>query len=358
MRHATGPATSPLRVEVTRGVFVESGHLVTWVLTDTDGAVLAAAGDPDTLVPPRSAMKSLQAFALVAEGAADAHGVADHELALACASHSGEDGHVEAVGAWLERLGLGPDDLGCGPAWPLDADAARRLAARGGGPTRVHHNCSGKHAGFLTLARHLGVSPRGYLDPDHPVQQRVLATVADLTGAAVDRGPVAVDGCGAPVVALPLRALARGVARLAAAGPDEPGRRLVDAMVAHPWYVAGTGRLDTRLLVALDGAGFTKVGAEGNMVAGLDDGTALALKVHDGAGRAAGVALVHLLVALGRLDPGTVIDAPERGTGDAVTVADLVQAPVTNAAGDVVGVVRVAAQAAERMAAATSPHRS
>ncbi len=355
-RAATGADHDPLVVEVTRGPFVESVHRVVWVHVDARGAVLAHGGDPDTVVPPRSALKSLQALALVESGAAGDFALGDRELALACASHSGEPGHVEAVTSWLGRLGLTADDLGCGAADPLDPGARRRLLASGGRPTRAHHNCSGKHAGFLTLARHLGVDPRDCLDPARPVQSAVLASLARYTGEPVDRGPFAVDGCGAPVVALPLRALARGIARLAV--DDGAGRRLLAAMIAEPWYLAGTGRLDTRLVVALGGAGFTKVGAEGNLVAGFADGTAMALKALDGAGRAAAVALVHLLVDRGLVDPDTVIDRPDRGTGEPTTIAELMVPPVRNAAGDVVGRIRVRRQVAARTAAATSPQRS
>lgn len=313
--------TSPtLTVELRRGPRVESRHVVHAVAVDAADAVVRAWGDADRCTHPRSSVKPLQALPLVESGAADAFGLGDVELALACASHEGEPGHVGAVEAWLARLGCTPDDLECGVE-------DRR------GPTPAGNNCSGKHAGFLTLAQHLRVPTAGYIRPEHPVQQLVTAALAEVAEVELDPAHAGIDGCGIPVHPMPLRALAGAGARFAAPpstwAPEraDAARRLGAAMVAEPWYVDGTRRLCTDLLRAADGEVLVKVGAEGVQLAALPRlRLGIAVKVEDGATRASEVALGHVLAAMGCDGARTVevFDRRRRITNWAGThVADL-----------------------------------
>ncbi|MGH6717678.1 MAG: asparaginase, partial [Alphaproteobacteria bacterium] len=196
-RHAVGPA-NPVLAETTRGGRVESHHRGRVVVVAAGGAPVAALGDVDEPVFPRSAIKFIQALPLVETGAADDHGVTPAELALACASHSGEPLHTMAVEAWLARLGLGEADLECGPHEPVHSATAAELSRAGRVPDRRHNNCSGKHTGFLTVARRLGVPTAGYSRSEHPVQRRVAAAIRDLTDCDPDAAPVGIDGCGVP----------------------------------------------------------------------------------------------------------------------------------------------------------------
>jgi L-asparaginase II len=295
-----GTERPPLVVEATRGPLVESRHLVDAVALDADGRLVEAFGEIDRPIYPRSACKPLQALPLLETGAADAFGLTGQEIALACASHNGEPVHVDGVLAWLGRLGLSDDDLECG-AHPPRQEAVLAEFARSAAPLRqAHNNCSGKHAGMLTTAVHLGEPTKGYVGREHPVQRRVAAVLAELCGAALDA--CGIDGCGIPTFAVPLRNLALGMARL----PARPaGRRIVQAMIAEPYMVAGRGRACTELMQAAGGAVALKTGAEGVYMAVLPDrGLGLALKARDGAGRAAELAVADLLARLGALPDG------------------------------------------------------
>jgi L-asparaginase II len=324
---------NPILVEVTRGDLVESRHRGAVAIADAAGKLVWSCGDVERPIYPRSAVKMLQALTLVESGAADAFGLGQEELALACASHSGEPFHVQAVRAWLDRIGLGEDDLACGA--PAGAD--------GRPVTRAHHNCSGKHTGFLTDARHLGVETAGYERPDHRVQRRVLATMAEMAGVDPAHMPVAVDGCTAPAVALPLSALATAVARIADPSgltPDRAAaaRRLDAAVKAKPLYVAGTGRACTALIEAAAGAASVKTGAEGVFVAAISSlGLGVALKIDDGAARAAETLVAAVLASLG------VVDSQHAG------VRALVDAPVLSSTGQVVGERSLAQRVAEQI---------
>ncbi len=324
-------------VEVVRGEMVESRHRVAACAMDAAGRVAFAAGDVDALVYPRSAIKPLQAIPLVETGAADAFGVTEAELALACASHGGERRHVATVRAWLARLGLSEADLECGAHAPSDPIAALALTHSGAMPSQLHNNCSGKHAGFLTVAKHLNAPTKGYIGSDHPSQIRALAAVFDMAGATLDGAPRGIDGCGIPIAALPLAALARGFARFAdPAGLDPARRQAIEriraAMAAEPFLVAGTNRLTSRVIEATQGAVLVKEGAEG-VYAGAwpAGGIGIALKVADGAGRAAQVAMGYVLRRLGAL-----------GAAEA-SLADALSPPVRNVAGRLVGAIRVSA---------------
>ncbi len=319
-------------VEVTRGPLVESRHEVSVAVVDADGRLRARAGDPGLVVYARSAVKPLQALPLVEDGGVDALGVTPAELAVCCGSHNAEERHLEAVRALLRRAGADESALACGPHPPLGAAAARVLAERGLEPGRIHNNCSGKHAGMLALARVHGWALAGYHRPEHPVQQRVLRSVAQWCALDADGIQTAVDGCGLPTFALPVATLAGAYARLAAAdrrGEDAPGR-VVGAMLRHPEYVAGTDRLCTELMRAAGGRIFAKVGAEGVYCAGVPGAElGIALKVHDGAWRAAEPALLATLAAL------QLLSREEAGA-----LERFVEPVVSNTRGEPVGVVR------------------
>ena len=274
---------------------------------------------------PRSAIKPIQALPLVSTGAADAFGLTDIELALACSSHDGERGHVDGVSAWLARLGLDSDALECGAQVPLSESAATALASGGGDPTAIHNNCSGKHVGFLTILRHLGLPLDGYLEPGHPLQaDHVTPSIERTCGVDLTTVQPGVDGCGIPAWAMPLDRLAAGWAALGSEPDGSSAHRLLSAMRSEPFHVAGSVRTCTRLIATATGDTVVKTGAEGVFCAVLPaDGLGLALKVRDGARRAAEVAIEWLLARYGRLgDP-----APVR---------------LVNLAGVVVGEVRVA----------------
>ena len=320
-----------MMVEVTRGPLVESRHQVLAVVVDARGKVVVAWGDGEAVVYPRSAVKPLQAVPLIESGAADRFGLGHPELALACSSHSGEPAHIAVVTGWLARLGLSPAALECGAHPPLDAVAARALAAAGREPGPEHNNCSGKHTGFLGTAVHLGEATAGYIHPDHPVQRRVTRALAELTGCRADTPHRGVDGCGIPTYGMSLRALATGLARLADPSGLAPERaaaltRLRQAMSAHPELVGGSGRLCTAVMRVAPRL-VLKGGAEGVYVAAWPErGLGVAVKAADGAGRAAEVALLAVLDGLGAFT-----------AEDRTRLADRLAPPVRNVAGLVVG---------------------
>ena len=288
-------------VEVWRGASVESVHRGSLVVVDARGATVLALGDPDQAVFPRSAIKALQALPLIEDGAAETYVLTDAEIALACASHSGEPEHVETSAGMLRKAGREPACLECGAQWPMGEAAARALAARGETPTALNNNCSGKHAGFVCLACAAGTDAKGYVGADHPVQRRVRQVLDEVTGAAHDPARAGVDGCSIPTYPIPLRALALGFARFGTAEGLSPDRaraaaRIRRAVAAHPFRVAGTGRFDTRLMERLRERAFVKTGAEGVYAATLPElGLGMALKCSDGATRAAAVIMAALV---------------------------------------------------------------
>ncbi len=326
---------APVLVEVTRGGAVESRHRGAFAVVDAAGAVVLAAGRIYAPVFPRSAVKPLQALPLVESGAAAAFGLGRREVALACASHRGEPAHVEAVRDWLGCAGLDGDALECGAHPPMSADAAAALARLGEPPTALHNNCSGKHAGFLCTAVHLGEDPRGYIQPGHPVQRRVTAALTEMTGTDLQDAPCGCDGCGIPAFAMPLGAIARGMARMAdpaGLGPER-GRAaaaILDAMAAEPFFVGGTGSFVTECMAVAGDSVRVKVGAEGVYAAALPRlGYGLALKIEDGAFRAADVAMASVLRRLGCF-----------GTAQEHALARFLQPTVHNVAGRPVGTMR------------------
>lgn len=291
---------NPVLVEVTRGGRVESRHRGAVCVMDADGAVVLSLGDVDVPVYPRSAVKAFQALPLLETGAADRFGLSDAEIAQACASHSGEPLHVETSAAMLRKAGRDVSCLECGAHWPRD-ESARAMAAAGATPSALHNNCSGKHAGFVCVACGMDEDPAGYVRASHPVQVAVAQAVEDMTGAALDPIDCGTDGCSIPTYAIPLPALALGFARFGTGLGLPPVRaaaaaRIRAAVAAHPWHVAGTGRLDTVVMGLLRARAFTKTGAEGVYCAALPgEGLGIALKCDDGSGRGAEVMLAALV---------------------------------------------------------------
>ncbi|MCC2321005.1 asparaginase [Cellulomonas xiejunii] len=298
---------------VHRGDLVESVHLGHVVVLAPDGSVRDALGDPDVVVWPRSSLKPVQAVAMLDHGL-DAAG---EDLALVCASHSGEAGHLDVVQRLLAGAGLTEDDLRNTPDWPLSPEAAWLRRAAGHGPAPLTQNCSGKHAGMLATCRAAGWPTDGYLEPAHPLQRAVVATAAELTGVPVEH--VTVDGCGAPLLSSTLTGLARAFGTIAAAaarGDGSAPARVGRAMAAHPWHVGGTGRDVTAFMAAVPGL-VAKDGADGVYAAGLPDGGAVALKVLDGSARPRAVVLAAAL-GLAGVDPAAVAavaDTPVLGHG-------------------------------------------
>ena len=329
---------APLAVEVTRGAVVESRHRASCAVVDATGALAHQWGDVDQAVYPRSAIKAIQALPLVESGAAEAYGLGDAEIALACASHGGEPFHVATVEAWLMRIGLTEADFECGAHLPSHAPSSEALLRHDHAVTQVHNNCSGKHMGFLTTARHCGEPTAGYIQPDHAVQKRVSAVICELAGIDLARVPVAVDGCGIPTLALPLKGLATAMARFADPASHSNQRaaamgRIHKAIAARPEMVAGTGRLCTAIIRETGGAVLAKTGAEGVFAAALPErGLGVAIKIDDGAGRAAEVAVTNILKHLGAIDDAA-----------AARLADYFVAPLKNIAGRRIGDVRPAA---------------
>jgi L-asparaginase II len=285
--------SNPVCVEVTRGNLVESRHRASVVVVDGDGKVVFSLGDIDAAVFPRSACKAMQALPLVESGAADAYGFGNKELALACASHSGEDEHVALAASMLARAGRNVETLECGAHWSSDQKTLIHQARTLDKPTALHNNCSGKHSGFVCACCHQGVDPKGYVGYDHPLQQQIRDTMQSLTGAALGVDNCGTDGCSIPSYAVPLKGLAHGFARMATGTGLEllrakASRRLFEACMAEPFYVAGTGRACTKLMEVAPGRIFAKTGAEGVFCAAIpQQGIAIALKCDDGASRAA-----------------------------------------------------------------------
>ena len=293
---------------VWRGPAIESRHQVIAVVADRHGGVLGHWGDFEAPVFPRSAVKPLQALALLETGAADAYGVTDAELALACASHQAEPRHVALVTAWLARLGLDPTDLECGPQVPRSRRMRDAVATTGSGWSPVHNNCSGKHTGMLATALHLGEPTAGYAEYGHPVQQRIMGILEQMSGQNLSAAPRERDGCSIPAFAFSLGGLAVAMARLAdprdlPAHRATAAERVCRAWAGHPRLIAGTGAFDSEVIAGTAGRVLCKAGAEGVRVACLPEaGLGIAVKVADGAARAGGPALLHVLRRLGVLD--------------------------------------------------------
>ena len=313
-----------MQIEVSRGPVVESVHHVDAVVVGTDGPRLVW-GDGTRPTVPRSAVKFLQAIPLLRTGAADRFGVDDDELALACSSHSAEPAHVAAARAWLARIDLDERALACGPDLPIDESARIAHVRSGGVPEPVFNCCSGKHAGFLAVCRHLGFDHDGYVEPDHPVQRLVGEAVAEFCRFDVADQEPGRDGCGIPTWAIPLDHLAGAMARLVTpagltGSTAAAAARLVAAIPSRAWWVSGTGRHEVEVTALADEPVLIKAGAEGVFLAGLPRrGLGMAVKAVDGSSRAAELGVSTVLAHLG------------------VVPVDATRRPVCNKAGAVVG---------------------
>ncbi|KIN62978.1 L-asparaginase II [Sulfitobacter noctilucicola] len=315
--------------EIWRGPFLESVHSGHAVICDDTGEIVESWGDPDKIVLPRSSSKMIQALPLITSGAADAYDLSTEQLALACASHQGAAIHTERVGVWLGALGLSDDNFRCGPQDPADKDAHEALIRAHEQPCQIHNNCSGKHAGFLTLTQHLKAGPE-YVDPDHPLQRACLEAFEAVTQ---ETSPgYGIDGCSAPNFACTLRGMARAMAHFAAAPDGSAEARLHQAMRLHPELVAGETRACTELMRAMNGKVALKTGAEGFFIAILpEQKLGIALKADCGTTRAAECAIAALLVKLG------VLDAAHPAT------LKRLNAPIKNWRGIETGILRPAA---------------
>lgn len=337
-------------VEVWRGPIVESVHRGHIAVVNSAGEVIAELGSPATVTYFRSSSKAFQAIPLVASGAADRFGFTEKEIALACGSHSGEPMHVETAKSMLAKIGLDESALKCGVHEPFSTEVTRELNRTGQSPTSLQNNCSGKHAGMLAFAKHLGAPTASYDQWESPVQQAIAKVVAEFCDIPVGELKIGIDGCGVPVFGLPVRAMALGYARLISpdAQIDEPTRaacrRIVQAMIKFPEMIGGSKeRLDTELIRAGKGRLISKIGAEGVYTVGVfpslewPKGLGLALKVDDGDDR--------------RARPPAVIEALKQlkvlTDSDLLALAEYAAIPITNRRGELVGEVRAAFQLTE-----------
>ena len=314
MSHPLDPTGVVELAILSRSGLDESRHLGAAVVVSPDGTIARSLGDADALVYGRSSLKFFQAIAVLRSGVS----LAGAQLVLATASHAGTAAHVTVVRQLLSRAGLGEDALQCPLDWPLDSAARSEASA----PARITMNCSGKHAAFLLACVENGWPTESYLDPVHPLQQRIRDTVEQFTGDPV--GHVGVDGCGAPVFATTIRALATAVGRVAASR-DDSAALLTAAILAEPWAIDGPGRANT---VVIEQLGLlTKGGAEGVIVMAAPDGTAVALKMLDGSARATSIVALGLLASVGVISTedadrvGALVT--ERVLGAGVPVGDI-----------------------------------
>jgi len=317
MANVNGSATAipASLVEVWRGPIVESRHRGHLIAVDGHGGTIAALGSPETVTYVRSSGKPFQAIPLVASGAADQFGFTDQEIAIACGSHSGEPIHVETVRSMLRKIGLEAGALRCGIHEPFSAEVVRELAQNREQPNVLQNNCSGKHAGMLAVAMHIGAPAETYDQASSPVQQLIARTVSQFSGVPREKIALGIDGCGVPVFGISVRAMALMYARLVApldsfdAAAREACKRIVGAMIGFPEMIGGSkNRLDTELIKAGGGRLISKIGAEGVYTVGVlpckewPGGLGLALKIEDGDDhRARPPAVIEALRQLGAL---------------------------------------------------------
>ena len=346
------PIAEPL-VEVKRGSITESRHRGHVVAVEPEGTIVASLGAPHNVTFLRSSAKPFQALPLLVSGAADRFGFTDREVALVCGSHNGEPIHTELAASMLRKIGLGPEALKCGAHEPYGAEAAAELRSRGEQPNVLHNNCSGKHAGMLAVAIHLGAPTDNYDSPENPVQKAIADTVAKFSDVAVIDMAVGVDGCGAPIFGITVKAMALAYARLVSppANFDKATRdaceRIVRVMSAYPELIGGTSeRLDTEVMRAAPGRLISKVGAEGVYTAGIrpceewPKGLGLALKIEDGDDkRARPTVVVESLRQLGVLRDESL-----------EAVSKYAFFPVRNRPGDLVGEIRASFSLLKRSA--------
>lgn len=324
--------SNPVLVNSVRGELVENRHRGAVAVCDPDGKLVHAWGDVESLVYPRSAVKALQALPLVETGAADHFALSEAELALACSSHNAEPAHTDTVRNWLKRIELGEDALECGAHAPLHEQTANQMIENHLQPGRAHNNCSGKHTGMLTTACFLGEETRGYIKREHPSQQRWFDSLGEMAGVDMRRLPWSYDGCGIPVIAMPLLSIATAFARVAvpddlAANRSDAVDRITTAIAHNPFMVAGSGRLCTEIMALTGRRVIVKTGADGVYTAALKDRSlGLALKIDDGTREAAEITLLAVLRHLGALHDDEV-----------ETLATRCRTPIINTRGVVTG---------------------
>jgi L-asparaginase II len=325
--------TIELDVAVTRGADIESMHRVHAAIVDSTGRLMAGSRDTSLVTHWRSCAKPFQVMPLLNSGGFDDLKWGDDQLALACASHGGEPEHVAIADAILQNLGLEEGDLACGPHDPLAARGQKVLRESGDRPTRLHNNCSGKHAAMLARAQTAGWRTAGYEHGDHPVQQSCLQEVAKWAGLDEDEIGRAVDGCGVVEFSLPLRNMALAFARLAVniQQGEDPATRIHNAIRRRPFLIGGSDRFDSILIEETDGRAVSKIGAEGvHSVAIPEQGIGFVIKVEDGAMRAQFPAVIRLLQQLDVL-PSTL---PPR-------LDDFSKRGIRNTRGECVGEIRM-----------------
>ncbi|MBL8788983.1 MAG: asparaginase [Rhizobiales bacterium] len=288
---------NPVIAHVTRGGTIESSHTGAFAVSDMNGIIRSAAGNIDTPVFPRSAIKAFQCLPLIESGAAERFGLTDEEIALCCSSHNGEPEHLRVAASILAKAGNSEELYECGAHWPHERKDVVELASSGGEPRAIHNNCSGKHAGMLALARQLEAQPVGYVTPEHPVQIAVAKTIAQYCSVDIRSAPMGIDGCSVPTWAFPLRNMALGFARLT--NPqDGAAVRIIRAARNHPFMIAGSNRFDTAIMQKVPRL-FIKVGAEGVYCGCIPHaGLGFALKCDDGSIRAAEAAVSAVLLNL------------------------------------------------------------
>ena len=297
---------SQIMCEIWRGSYLESVHTGMAVICDKDGEISHQWGNPNALILPRSSAKMIQAIPLIISGAEKKFSIGEDLLALACASHNAAEIHLSRVLGWLSHLGFSEADLRCGPQPSKDPYVKKQMLEKGQSPCQIHNNCSGKHAGFLSVSRHLNAGPE-YTDPDHPVQLMVMDVFQELTQNKVDG--ITIDGCSAPNPAIPLYSLAKAMSWFATAHNrddqlSKAALKLRNAMVNYPELVAGELRACTNLMKACEKKAILKTGAEGVFVAILPElEKGIALKILDGGTRASECAIASLLIQLGVLNP-------------------------------------------------------
>ncbi|MGX1305657.1 L-asparaginase II [Amorphus suaedae] len=338
--------TNPVLVEVTRGPRVESRHRGAIAIVDARGTKRLALGDVGEPVFPRSAVKIFQALPLVESGAADAAGLTDAELALACSSHNGEAVHVNGARSILAKAGASEAALECGPQWPALGPDQDELRRTGTPPGAVHNNCSGKHAGFVCAVTHMGYPLEGYVARQHPLQVQIHEILTEITGASLDADVCGIDGCSIPTWAVPVENLAAAFARVATGTGLAPERataltRLRKACCAHPMEVAGTDRFCTDVMARFGDAAYVKTGAEGVYCAALPAlGLGVAIKIDDGAARGSEAVMAAVLQVL------IARTAEDRGFLDRWA-----QQPIETRRGVVAGTIRPSTDLADGLAA-------
>ncbi|MFN2576462.1 MAG: asparaginase [Pyrinomonadaceae bacterium] len=328
-------------VEVWRGSIIESRHSGHLIAVDGNGTTICSLGAPETVTYLRSSGKPLQALPVVTSGAADRFGFSEKEVAISCGSHNGEPMHVETVRSMLRKIGLDETALKCGVHEPYSVEAARELIRKQEQPTAIQNNCSGKHAGMLALAKHLGAPVETYYEPTHPVQQMITQTMSDFSGVPSRDIAIGIDGCGVPVFGISVHAMAVMYARLisppanAARQIRDGCQRIVNAMISFPEMIGGTkDRLDTELIRAGAGRLISKIGAEGVYTVGVlpssdwPNGFGFALKVEDGDDRRArppavidalrqlGVLSAHQLEILSAYSPAVITNRRGERVGE------------------------------------------